>query len=206
MLWIFNLCWLHYILFLKISLLFFGPKVLICSNFVIQLKLIIYIIFYFDTYSFNFLFSINSFFSSIFLGQCLVFVHIHSFILLFFVLNFCHFIFYWSFIFIQLNSEILIYVGDHFKINIASFFFFFCFLLFLSDFWIRWFYNFIICTIIMIIYDFFYCLFDKKWIHSSGQFNDFHYLDSNVDNNFNCYSNDNDNNVGMNFQFMFSSF
>ena len=28
----------------------------------------------------------------------------------------------------------------------------------------------------------------------------------NVDNNFNCYCNEYDNNVGMNFQFMFSSF
>ena len=31
-------------------------------------------------------------------------------------------------------------------------------------------------------------------------------MGSNVDNNLNCYGNENDGNIGMNFQFMFSSF
>ena len=46
-------------------------------------------------------------------------------------------------------------------------------------------------------FDFFYFL---------GQFNDFIFLGSNVDNNFNCYSNENNGNVGIDFQFMFFSF
>ena len=40
----------------------------------------------------------------------------------------------------------------------------------------------------------------------SGQFNYFNCFDSNVDNNFNYYNNDDENNVRMDFQFMFSFF
>ena len=44
------------------------------------------------------------------------------------------------------------------------------------------------------------------YFYFSRQFNDFNSLGSNVNNNFNCYSNENDGNVGIDFQFMFSSF
>ena len=60
--------------------------------------------------------------------------------------------------------------------------------------------------ILMII---FYCLLIKIFCffnNFSGQFNYFSCFDSNVDNNFKCYSNDNENNEMMDFQFMFSFF
>ena len=41
------------------------------------------------------------------------------------------------------------------------------------------------------------------FFNSLRQFNDFQCLGSNVDNNFNYYSNDNDSKKGKDFQFMF---
>ena len=54
-------------------------------------------------------------------------------------------LFYFSldFIFIRFTPRILIYVSDHFKINIFSLFpfFFLCFLILLCALWIKWFFN-----------------------------------------------------------------
>ena len=74
--------------------------------------------FYFGLYCVNFLFSINSFGFPVLLGQCLFFVRIYASMLLVFLFNFWCFIFYWGFIFIRFRPEILIYFGDHFKMNL----------------------------------------------------------------------------------------
>ena len=60
--------------------------------------------------------------------------------------------------------------------------------------------------LVMILILFFHKKYFVFFLNFSGQLNDFNCLDSNVDINFNCYSNDNNGNVEMNFQFMFSSF
>ena len=122
--------------------------------------------------------------------------------------------FYWGFIFNRFNLEILIFVGNHFKINIAQFFrlffFFVCFLLFLFVIWIRWFLwfyylrndndNFSDYFLIVFFFIKIFCFFFNDF---SGQFNYFNYFDNNVHSNFNCYSNDNDNNITIDLQFIF---
>ena len=124
--------------------------------------------------------------------------------------------FYSGFIFNRFNPEILIYIGNHFKINIAYFFslffFFWYFLFFLFVLWIRWFLwfyylrndndnfsNYFLIVFFIKIFCFFFN--DFSW-----RFNYFNCFDSNVNNNFNCYSNDNDNNMRIDFQLIFSSF
>ena len=53
--------------------------------------------------------------------------------------------------------------------------------------------------IILVIFFIFYKN-DLFFFNSLRQFNDFNCLVKNIDNNFNCYSHDNDDNVEMDFQ------
>ena len=111
-----------------------------------------------------------------------------------------------GFIFILLNPEILIYISDNFKINISPFFpfkLFLCFLLFLSVFRVRRFYNFTICAMITIVLAIAFLFFYKNillFLYFLGKVNDFNCLGKNVNSNFNCYCYDNDDNIGMTFQ------
>ena len=111
-------------------------------------------------------------------------------------------------------SRILIYISNHLKIMITPCFPLFIFFSVFSYFYFLFQLNdlfFAICAMIKIICVIFFncflrkifCLFFKCF---SNKFIYFNCFDNNIDNDFNCYSNDNKNNVGMNFQFMFLTF
>ena len=93
-------------------------------------------------------------------------------------------------------------------LSFSLYWFFFGFLLFLLVLWIKWFlWLYYLRNNNDNFFDWFFIAFFYKsfafFINFPGQFN---YFDNNINNNFNCCYNDNENNVRIYFQLMFSSF
>ena len=120
---------------------YFSPPIVFCYNFILQLKLILYMLFFISVH-------ILLIFYVILIQLFFWIIFIFYWYLCIYAFSFCLFL---GFIFNRFNSKILICVDNYFKINISYFspLFFFCY--FCLFFRLNDFYDFAIYAMIMTI-------------------------------------------------------